>query len=100
MSHFQDTGSFTSDVRYHGNGYGNWDKLTNTCYKVLNIPHCVQIFLSFALAMSRFRDTGPFTLDVRYHGNEYGNWEDLTNTCYMVLNIPHKVEIVVRFAVR
>ena len=49
MSRFRDTGPFTLDVRYHGNGHGNWDELTKTCYMVVNIPHRVQIFIRFAL---------------------------------------------------
>ena len=46
---FRDTGPFTLDVRYHGNGHGNWDELTKTCYMVVNIPHRTQIIIRFAL---------------------------------------------------
>ena len=45
---------FTLDVRYHGNGHGNWDELTKTCYMVVNIPNRAG----------------------------HGNFDELTKTCY------------------
>ena len=48
MSRFRDTGPFTLDVRYHGNGHGNSYELTKTCYMVPNIP-CSPKFSSVSL---------------------------------------------------
>ena len=49
MSRFRESGPFTLDVRYYGNGHGNWDELTKTFYVVVNITHRAQICIRFAL---------------------------------------------------
>ena len=61
---FRDTGPFTLDVRYKGNGHGIWDELINICYMVLDIlPHGPNVH---PFTISRLRVVG--------HGKEMDNF--------------------------